>query len=236
VDAPVAFSVTAEVHQDVLDFSFVFDLETLVTTVSYLGLFGIILAETGLLVGFFLPGDTLLITAGLLAAQGMVKLPFVILACGLGALMGDSLGYFFGHRFGPLVFSRPENRFLKPKHIERAQGYFKKYGAISFVIARFIPVVRTIAPTLAGVARVPYRVFVVYSIAAAAIWAIGLPIVGFYLGQLFGAERLEKYIYLIIGVGIGVSVLGAGLEFFRGRRHAASRNVPATLQAPVGED
>jgi membrane-associated protein len=213
----------------------VFDLETLIKTVSYLGLFGIVFAETGLLVGFFLPGDTLLITAGLLAAQGLVKLPLVMLACGCGALIGDSLGYVLGRRFGPMVFSRPENRFLDPKHLERANHYFKKYGAISFVIARFIPVLRTIAPTLAGVSRVPYRVFVIYSVIAAAIWAIGLPIAGFYLGQLFGAKQLEKYVYLIIGVGILVSVLGAGLEFWRSRRHT-KRAAPATLQVPVREE
>jgi membrane-associated protein len=214
----------------------VFDLETLIKTASYLGLFGIVFAETGLLVGFFLPGDTLLITAGLLAAQGTVKLPFVMLACGLGALLGDSLGYFLGQRFGPLVFNRPENRFLDPKHTERANAFFKKYGAVSFIIARFIPVVRTVAPTLAGVSRIPYHVFVFYSLAASAIWAIGLPIVGFYLGQLFGAERLEKYIYLVIGFGIVVSVVGAGLEFFRSRRHAAKRVAPATVQSPLHDD
>ncbi len=213
-----------------------FDLETFIKTVSYLGLFGIVFAETGLLIGFFLPGDTLLITAGLLAAQGIVTLPGVMLACGLGALLGDSLGYFLGYRFGPLVFSRPENRFLDPKHIERANAFFKKYGAISFIIARFIPVVRTVAPTLAGVSRIPYRVFVMYSIVAAAIWAIGLPLVGYYLGQLFGAERLEKYIYLIIGFGIAVSILGASFEFFRSRRQAAKRTAPVTVRAPVNKE
>jgi membrane-associated protein len=214
----------------------VFDLETLIKTVSYLGLFGIVFAETGLLVGFFLPGDTLLITAGLLAAQEIVTLPGVMLACGLGALLGDSVGYFLGYRFGPMVFSRPENRFLDPKHIERANSYFKKYGAVSFIIARFIPIVRTIAPTLAGVARVPYRVFIVYSVTAAAIWAIGLPALGFYLGQLFGAERLEKYLYFIIGFGLVVSVVGAGLEFFRSRRHAAKRVAPAVVKSSVHND
>jgi membrane-associated protein len=217
----------------------VFDLEVLIKTVSYLGLFGIVFAETGLLVGFFLPGDTLLITAGILAAQGTVQLPWVMVACGLGALLGDSVGYFLGHRFGPLVFNRPENRFLDPKHVDRANVFFKKYGAVSFIIARFIPVVRTVAPTLAGVSRIPYRIFVVYSVVAAAIWAIGLPIVGFYLGQLFGAERLEKYIYVIIGFGVGVSVLGAGLEFFRSRRHAAKRTAKptmSTVEAPVSDD
>ncbi len=213
-----------------------FDLETLIKTVSYLGLFGIVFAETGLLVGFFLPGDTLLITAGLLAAQGVVKLPLVMLACGLGALVGDSVGYFLGHRFGPLVFNRPENRFLDPKHVERANHYFKKYGAVSFIIARFIPVVRTIAPTLAGVSQIPYRVFLGYSVLAASIWAIGLPIVGFYLGQLLGAERLEKYIYLIVGTGIAVSVLGAGLEFWRSRRHATKRATPTTVEVPVSDE
>ncbi len=210
-----------------------FDIETLIKTVSYLGLFGIVFAETGLLIGFFLPGDTLLLTAGLLAAQDMVTLPGVMLACGLGALLGDSVGYFLGRRFGPLVFNRPENRFLDPKHVDRANAFFKKYGAVSFIIARFIPIVRTVAPTLAGVSRIPYRIFIVYSFVAAAVWAIGLPLLGFYLGQLFGAERLEKYIYAIIGLGVGISVLGAGFEFWRSRRHAARRAALATVKAPV---
>jgi membrane-associated protein len=214
----------------------VFDLETFIKTVSYFGLFGIVFAETGLLVGFFLPGDTLLITAGLLAAQGIVTLPGVMLACGLGALIGDSVGYVLGYRFGPLVFSRPENRFLDPKHIDRANAFFKKYGAVSFIIARFIPVVRTVAPTLAGVSRIPYRIFIIYSFLAAAIWAIGLPLLGFYLGQLFGAEKLEKYIYLIIGFGVGVSVLGAGFEFFRSRRHAKRTLTPGVVKTPINED
>lgn len=214
-----------------------FDLEAIIKTVSYLGLFGIVFAETGLLVGFFLPGDTLLITAGLLAAQDIVTLPGVMLACGLGALLGDSLGYFLGYRFGPLVFSRPENRFLDPKHVDRANAFFKKYGAMSFIIARFIPIVRTVAPTLAGVSRIPYRIFIVYSVIAAAIWAIGLPLLGFYLGQLFGAERLEKYIYIIISFGIVASVLGASFEFFRSRRHAAKRAMtPSVVKVPVNEE
>jgi membrane-associated protein len=209
----------------------VLDLETLIKTASYLGLFGIVFAETGLLVGFFLPGDTLLITAGLLAAQDIVTLPGVMLACGLGALLGDSVGYALGYRYGPVVFSRPENRFLDPKHIKRARAFFDKYGAVTFIIARFIPIVRTVAPTLAGVSHIPYRIFILYSLVATTIWAIGLPAAGFYLGKLFGAERLERYMYFIIAFGLVVSVVGAGLEFFRSRRRAAKRTpVPVVTQ------
>ncbi len=207
----------------------VFDLETLIRTASYFGLFGIVFAETGLLVGFFLPGDSLLITAGIVAAEGYIKLPLVMLACTLAAMIGDSTGYWIGRKLGPLVFSRPENRFLDPKHIDRAKAYFDKYGAKTFIIARFIPVVRTITPTMAGVSRISYKTFLIYSVAASVIWGCGLPLAGFLLGK--SIPNLEKYILFVIGAVILVSFIPVVLEYLKHRQEkATAKTTPSTVE------
>jgi membrane-associated protein len=197
-------------------FDFVFNLETLIKTASYFGLFAIVFAETGLLVGFFLPGDSLLITAGIVAAEGFVKLPWVMLACTVAALLGDSTGYWIGRKLGPMVFNRPENRFLDPRHIDRAKAYFDKYGAKTFIIARFIPVVRTITPTMAGVSRISYKTFLIYSLLASVIWGCGLPLAGFLLGK--SIPDLEKYILFIIAGVILVSFIPVIREFLKHRQ------------------
>jgi membrane-associated protein len=207
-----------------------FDLETLIRTASYFGLFGIIFAETGLLVGFFLPGDSLLITAGIVAAEGYIKLPLVMLVCTLAAMIGDTTGYWIGRKLGPLVFSRPENRFLNPKHIDRAKAYFDKYGAKTFIIARFIPIVRTITPTMAGVSRISYKTFVIYSVLASVIWGCGLPLAGFLLGK--SIPDLEKYILFVIGGVIVVSFIPVVLEYLKHRQEkaTATKTKPSTVE------
>lgn len=193
-----------------------FDLELIIRTASYSGLFGIIFAETGLLLGFFLPGDSLLITAGIVAAEGYVTLSLVMLVCMLAAMIGDSTGYWIGRRLGPLVFRRPENRFLDPRHIHRAKAYFDKFGAKTFILARFIPVVRTIAPTMAGVSHVPYKTFMMYSMLASVIWGCGLPLAGFLLGK--SIPNLEKYLlFVIVGI-ITLSFIPVLREYLRHRR------------------
>jgi membrane-associated protein len=207
------------------------DLQSFIQTVSYFGLFGIIFAETGLLLGFFLPGDSLLITAGIVAAEGYIKLPLTMLVCTLGAIIGDSTGYWIGRKVGPLVFNRPENRFLNPKHIERAKGYFDKYGAMTFIIARFIPIVRTITPTMAGVSRIPYPTFIIYSVVAAIIWGCGLPLAGFLLGK--SIPGLEKYILFVIGGVIVVSFIPVIREFLKHRQESSAsiKSGPAKVEA-----
>ena len=206
------------------------NLEAFIQTASDLGLFGIIFAETGLLLGFFLPGDSLLITAGIVAAEGYIKIPLVMLVCTLAAMIGDSTGYWIGRKLGPLVFSRPENRFLNPKHIERAKGYFEKYGAKTFIIARFIPIVRTITPTMAGVSRISYPTFMVYSVLASVIWGCGLPLAGFLLGK--SIPDLEKYILFVIGAVIIVSFIPVFIEFWKHRQEskASTQSSPAKLE------
>lgn len=198
-----------------------FDLPTLIKTVSYLGLFGIVFAETGLLVGLFLPGDSLLITAGLLAAEGTLSLPLVMLVCATAAIVGDSTGYLIGARFGPRLFSRPKSRWFDPAHVERARAYFERYGPRTLVIARFVPIVRTFAPTVAGVAGMRYRTFAAWNVFGGLLWGAGVPAAGYYLGRLI--PNLEKYILLVIGVVIVVSVIPVALEL-RGHRQAAKRD------------
>ena len=194
----------------------VFDLHELVKTVSYLGLFAIVFAETGLLAGFFLPGDSLLITAGLVAAEGILSLPVVVLVCTTAAIVGDSTGYWIGSRFGTRLFNRPKSRWFDPAHVEKARAYFDRYGPRTLVVARFVPIVRTFAPTVAGVARMDYRTFLLWNVIGGVLWGAGVPVAGYYLGQLI--PNLEKYLLLVIGVVIVLSVVPIALELRSSRR------------------
>lgn len=189
----------------------------LIQSFSYLGLFGIVFAETGLLLGFFLPGDTLLLTAGVFAARGDVTLLGVCLACFLGAVVGNTVGYFIGRRFGPAVFSRQNSRLFKPEYVQRTRTYFDRYGALTLIISRFVPVVRTFVPTMAGAGRMDFRVFTLYNVIGALLWCTSVPAAGYFLGQLFAPEVLDKYILLIIVGVIVVSFASVAVELLRRR-------------------
>lgn len=186
------------------------DLPHLLLSASYLGIFAIVFAESGLLIGFFLPGDSLLITAGILAQQGSLHLGGVMLAVALGAIIGDSTGYFIGRRFGPAVFSRPDSRLFRPEYVERTQAFFERYGGFSLILARFVPVVRTVAPTLAGVGQMTYSQFLIYNVVGGLLWATSVPLLGYWLGGLI--PHLDRYILLIIGVVVVLSLIPVGLE------------------------
>lgn len=194
------------------------DPATLLHTIGYFGIAAILFAETGLLIGFFLPGDSLLITAGLLAASGDLNLAGVVIAGLIGAVLGDSVGYAIGHRFGPAVFSRPGSRLFRPEYRERAEQFFLRYGPRAVVLARFVPIVRTAVPTLAGAGRMPYASFLIYNLVGALLWAAGVPLAGYFLGQLI--PNLDHYILLIVGVVLVVSVIPVLLEVRRARRDA----------------
>ncbi|WP_245557580.1 DedA family protein [Deinococcus peraridilitoris] len=193
----------------------------MIKTFSYVGLFGIVFAETGLLIGFFLPGDTLLLTAGIFAARGDVTLFGVILSCFLGAVIGNSVGYYIGHRFGPAVFSRQDSRIFKPEYVEKTRGYFERYGALTLIISRFVPIVRTFVPTMAGAGRMDFRLFTLYNVIGALIWCTTVPAAGYYLGRLFPPEVLDKYILAIILGVIVVSGLSVAVELLRRRVKAS---------------
>jgi len=176
--------------------TFGIDLITLIKTAGYLGLFGIIFAESGLLLGFFLPGDSLLFTAGFLASQGIFNIALLVFVCFAGAVLGDSFGYAFGKKTGPLIFKKEDSIFFHKKHLVRAAIFFEKYGGKTIILARFMPVVRTFAPILAGVGNMRYPVFLFYNVIGGALWAAGLPAIGYFLGSVI--PNPDRYIVPLV--------------------------------------
>ena len=162
-----------------------FDVEGIVKAVGYLGLFAIIFAETGLLIGFFLPGDTLLISAGLLIQQDKVNLDlwFLIPLLILAAVLGDAVGFEIGKHTGPRLFNRPDSRLFKRDHLERAQRFYEKHGGKTIIAACFLAFIRTFAPTVAGAAQMPYLRFAVFNIIGAALWATTMIGLGYFFGK-----------------------------------------------------
>jgi len=183
----------------------------------------IVFAESGLLVGFFLPGDSLLFIAGFLASAAgnnvLPPLPFVILVSASMAIIGDQVGYLIGKKLGPTIFSRPKSRLFDPQHVIKAQGFFKKFGARTVIIARFVPVVRTFAPVVAGVGDMHYRTFIRYNIIGGLAWGAGIPLLGFFLGQI---DVVKNNIEIAILAIVFVSLLPVILEFIKHRRQNSS--------------
>lgn len=188
----------------------------LLLNASYLGILLITFAESGLLIGFFLPGDSLLIAAGLLAQSGKLHLGGVIAAAALGAVIGDSVGYALGRRFGPAVFSRQNSRLFRPEYVERTRSFFERHGGTSLILARFVPVVRTIAPVFAGVGKMSYSRFIAYNLVGGVLWGVTVPALAYWLGALI--PNLDRYILLLIGVVVLLSLIPVGLEFRKLRR------------------
>jgi len=200
----------------------VLDPESLIEAFGLLGIFGIVFAESGLLVGFFLPGDSLLFTAGFLASSPAdipeaLHLPLgpLLAGCVVAAIAGDQVGYMFGTRVGPALFARPNSRFFKQENVDRAQAFFDRYGAKTIVLARFVPIVRTLAPIVAGVGSMRYRRFVAYNVIGGALWALGVTTLGYFLGQV---DVVEQNLELAILTIVGISVLPIAIEVWRARR------------------
>ena len=189
------------------------------------GLFLIIFAESGLLIGFFLPGDSLLVTAGLLASTRSsnplhLNLTVILIGCFVAAVTGDQVGYLFGKRVGPSLFKRPNSRLFKQQHVERANKFFEEHGAKTIVMARFVPVVRTFAPILAGVGSMPYRTFLIYNLIGGALWAVGVTLIGYFLGDVIGPDKIDTYLLPIIAVVIVLSLIPPFLEYRKHKRGA----------------
>ncbi len=178
----------------------------------------IIFAETGLLVGFFLPGDSLLVTAGVIAANGDLSLTALLTLVPLAAVIGDAVGYQIGKRAGAALYSRPDSRFFKRSHLMKAHAFYEKHGGKTIVIARFVPIIRTFAPTVAGAAGMSYRRFATYNIVGGIGWVISMVLLGFGLGR--SVPDLEKHIHIVIAVVIFLSLLPAVFEAVRHRRNA----------------
>jgi membrane-associated protein len=186
----------------------------------------VVFVETGLLVGFFLPGDSLLFTAGLLVAQDEVGLSiwWLVLTLPLAAIAGDQTGYTIGRVSGPRVFNRPDSRIFQQEYVDKSYAYFEKYGGRTIIIARVVPIVRTFAPVVAGVSRMRRRTFTKFNVIGALLWAGGVPLIGFYLGKIqFVADHVEKF---ILGI-VFLSVLPIAFEVLRARRVHRSGPPPA---------
>jgi len=191
------------------------------------GLILIIFAETGLLIGFFLPGDSLLFTGGILASQGNLNIAVIALGCFLAAVIGDQVGYTIGHRAGPPLFRRPDSRIFKQRYVDRTKEFFDKHGPKTILLARFVPVVRTFAPVLAGVGEMDRRTFTTYNIVGGFVWAVGLTVAGYILGSAIGSD-IDKYLLPIIAVIVVLSILPPLIEMRRERRRTrAAAAVPA---------
>lgn len=187
-------------------------------TFATIGIILVVFAESGLLFGFFLPGDSLLVTAGVLAAKGgepHVSLPVVIVGVVTAAIAGDQVGYAFGRKVGPALFRRPDSRFFKQEHVEKTRVFFAEHGPKAIVLARFVPFVRTFTPVVAGVGRMHYPTFMVYNVLGGVLWGAGVTTLGYALGEAFNVDR---YLLPIIGVIILVSLLPVLREARRARR------------------
>jgi len=188
-----------------------FDLIHFITLFGILGVAAIVFAESGLLIGFFLPGDSLLFTAGFLAHQGVLDINIHLLVGILfvAAALGDSVGYAFGKRVGPKLFRKPDSLLFKKDNIQKAEAFYEKHGSKTIIVARFIPVVRTFAPIVAGISNMRYGRFLAFNLIGAALWAVGLTYLGYYAGAWFESQGLEvdHYLLPIVALIILISVL-----------------------------
>lgn len=208
------------------------DPEKLLRSGSYLLLFAIIFAESGLLVGFFLPGDSLLFTAGAIAGGALVaKYPdfhlniiVVCLGCFVAAVAGDQVGYLIGSKAGPKIFDRPDSRLFKREYVDKAEAFFETYGAKAIVLARFVPVVRTFVPTVAGVSRMNYERFLRFNMLGGLLWGALIPLLGYLFGQVKVVQ--ENFELAILGI-VGVSFLPIIIEVFRHWRARRKEQVAA---------
>ncbi|MFJ2606787.1 MULTISPECIES: DedA family protein [unclassified Streptomyces] len=206
------------------------DPNYLLDTFGIWGLLLIVFAESGLLIGFFLPGDSLLFTAGLLITSGQLDFPLwgaVALIC-VAAILGDQAGYMFGRKVGPSLFSRPDSRLFKQENVVKAHEFFEKYGPKSLVLARFVPIVRTFTPIIAGVSGMKYRSFLIFNVIGGVLWGAGVTLLGSWLGKIdFVKEHIETILILIVLV----SVIPIIIEFLRAR--SKNKKAPAPQQPPA---
>lgn len=190
-------------------------LVELLPVIGLVGITGIVFAESGLLIGFFLPGDSLLFTAGFLASQGIFNIVLLCVLSFIAAVTGDSVGYWFGHKVGRRIFKREESWFFHRHNLERAEYFYKKHGGKTIILARFMPVVRTFAPILAGVGAMSYPNFLAYNVVGGLLWGVGMPLAGYFLGRTI--PNVDQYLIpIVIGIII-LSILPTVIHLLRQR-------------------
>lgn len=195
------------------------DPDYLIATFGLIGVLVIVFAESGLLIGFFLPGDALLFTTGLLVTTNKLHQPLALVCflIVLAAVIGDQVGYLFGRKVGPSLFKRPDSRLFKQENVEKAHEFFEKYGPKSLILARFVPIVRTFTPIIAGVSRMNYRSFITFNVVGGVLWGAGVTLLGALLGNV---AFVHKNIELILIAIVLVSVVPIAIEFLRARGKA----------------
>ena len=191
----------------------------------------IVFAETGLLLGFFLPGDSLLFTAGVLAGQGKLQLWLLLPGAFVGAFVGAEVGYLIGTRVGPALFRRPDSRFFKQEYVGRTHEFFERHGSKAVLLARFVPVVRTFTPVMAGVGKMDRRVYTLYNLIGALVWAVGVTLLGYVLGNAIGGN-IDNYLLPLIALIILISFIPVYLEWRRAKRRLAEGGPPAAAPPP----
>jgi membrane-associated protein len=190
-----------------------FDIVTLVKTAGYLGVFAIVFAESGLLIGFFLPGDSLLFTAGILSAAGFFNIWLLAPLMFLAAVLGDNAGYYIGKKAGEKLFHKEDSFFFRRSHVEKTKKFYERYGAKAIILARFVPIARTFAPTLAGVGEMRYKTFFSYNLIGGALWGLGMPFAGYFLGSMI--PNVDQYLLPIVLGIIFVSFLPVISSFLK---------------------
>jgi membrane-associated protein len=175
----------------------------------------IVFAESGLFFGFFLPGDSLLFSAGFLASQGFMNIWVLCIGCFIAAVLGDSVGYWFGDKYGKRMFTSDKSWLFNKAHITNAEEFYKKHGKKTIILARFVPAVRTFAPIVAGIGSMEYKTFLSYNLVGGFLWAVGMTLGGYFLGSLMPADKVEKYLLLIIGVIVFISIVPVIVHYFQ---------------------
>lgn len=195
------------------------DLVKLIQTIGYVGLVALIFAESGLFFGFFFPGDSLLLTAGLLASRGELALWVLLVSLPLAAILGDNVGYWFGKKVGPPIFQRENSLLFRRRNLLAAKSFYDKHGGITIVLARFMPFIRTFAPIVAGAVEMEYRRFVFFNASGGALWAIGITLAGYFVGET--VPGIDRYFLLVVALVIIVSALPSLVHLWKEYRGEA---------------
>jgi len=206
-------------------FKTLYNVPELIRWGGLIALILIVFAETGLMIGFFLPGDSLLVTAGIFAAKGDLNIWTLNITLILAAIVGDALGYWIGYRTGKALYSRPNSFFFRRDHLIKTHEFYEKYGGQTIIIARFMPIVRTFAPVVAGAAEMTYRQFALYNVIGGVLWVTSMTLTGYFLGK--AVPNVEKHLHVLVAGVIFVSLLPAIIAWLRARMAAKKAAAPA---------
>ena len=198
------------------------DVETMVRVGGITAMTAIVFAETGLMIGFFLPGDSLLVTAGVFAAAGKLNIVWLNVALITAAIVGDTVGYWIGRKAGPALFTRPKSLLFNPAHLRRAHDFYEKHGGKTIILARFMPIVRTFAPVVAGMGRMEYRRFISFNVFGGLLWVLSMTLIGYYLGQFAWVKKnIEIVILIVVFLSILPGLIAFAREWLKKRKEAA---------------